>query len=166
MKKSVLIALMFTLAAVFARGQSLSPTVLSNAGGYFDNGAVSLSWTLGELAVTTISSGNYVLTQGFQQVFDFGTSIDNPEEITWSFMIYPNPVQDRLRLSFSLQEITDVIVEIMDVSGRKMLTRNLYGLIGKTESVIDIEHLSQGMYMLHIISADRRTRKTVQFHKY
>lgn len=61
------------LIPVMMMAQSVSPEVVSASGDYFDNGNVSLSWTLGEIATETYSNGNVILTQGFQQ--PFGISI-------------------------------------------------------------------------------------------
>lgn len=50
--------------------QSVSPAVIGSAGEYVYNGAFgSLSSTVGESAVQTVSSGSVTLTQGFQQVY-------------------------------------------------------------------------------------------------
>jgi hypothetical protein len=47
--------------------QTLSPVVLASSGNYFESADASLSWTLGEIATETYSSGSVILTQGFQQ---------------------------------------------------------------------------------------------------
>ena len=48
-------------------GQSVSPEVIASSGNYYEAANASLSWTLGEVAVETYSSGGITLTQGFQQ---------------------------------------------------------------------------------------------------
>ncbi len=48
---------------------SLSPYVLSSSGNYSTNTFGSISATVGEIMVTTISSNSVILTQGFQQPF-------------------------------------------------------------------------------------------------
>jgi hypothetical protein len=57
----------FIIMSVGLFSQTLSPTVVSSAGGYSTGTTVSLSWTLGELATETLSNGSYTLSQGFQQ---------------------------------------------------------------------------------------------------
>jgi hypothetical protein len=59
--------LVMVIAVQFLSAQSLSPTVVASSGGYFEGTGASLSWTLGEIATETFSSGNLILTQGFQQ---------------------------------------------------------------------------------------------------
>ncbi len=60
----LLIALCFPF---FVNAQSVSPQVVASGGDYFEGSSVSLSWTLGEIATETLSNGNIILTQGFQQ---------------------------------------------------------------------------------------------------
>jgi hypothetical protein len=50
-------------------GQTLTPEVISSSGGYFDNTNASLSWTLGEPVIETLTETNAILTQGFHQPF-------------------------------------------------------------------------------------------------
>lgn len=49
--------------------QTLSPMVISSAGAYFNAGGNSLSSTFGEAITATLTNGNNVLTQGFQQPY-------------------------------------------------------------------------------------------------
>lgn len=51
----------------FVNAQTLSPSVLPSAGGYFSAANGSLSWTLGETVTPTLQAGSNILTQGFQQ---------------------------------------------------------------------------------------------------
>jgi hypothetical protein len=60
---------LLNLALIFQclSAQTLSPVVLASSGNYYESANVSLSWTLGEIATETYTSGNIILTQGFQQ---------------------------------------------------------------------------------------------------
>lgn len=52
----------------FACGaQTLSPSVIPAMGGYYTTPSGSLSWTVGETMVQTLTDGSRILTQGFQQ---------------------------------------------------------------------------------------------------
>ncbi|MBK8586843.1 MAG: SprB repeat-containing protein [Bacteroidetes bacterium] len=66
------IILLFIITGIFllperSYSQSFSPTVISSAGNQVDVGGLSVSSTLGETFTTTLTSGNLMLTQGFQQ---------------------------------------------------------------------------------------------------
>lgn len=47
--------------------QSISPSVIGSAGGSGTVGAVSVDWTVGEVATATLANGPNILTQGFHQ---------------------------------------------------------------------------------------------------
>jgi hypothetical protein len=65
-KKIITVFILFS-TSIFADAQSISRSTLSSSGGYFSSSAGSLSWTIGQPAVSTLSSGTNMLTQGFQQ---------------------------------------------------------------------------------------------------
>lgn len=52
-----------------AKAQSLTPQVIASAGAYSSNSVGSLSCTVGEAVTNTLTSGNHMLTQSFQQPF-------------------------------------------------------------------------------------------------
>lgn len=52
-----------------AHSQTLSPGVIATSGGSVTNGGVSLSFTVGETAYSTLQNGNILLTQGQQQPY-------------------------------------------------------------------------------------------------
>ena len=55
------------ISPAFLIAQTLSPSVISSAGGYFNAANGSLSWTMGETVIQTLQSGSNMLTEGFQQ---------------------------------------------------------------------------------------------------
>ncbi len=69
MKKLVgfLIIIAFAVLSIHAKAQQ----VIASAGGYYEGNNISLSWTLGEPVTETFSNGGVILTQGFQQPYNF-----------------------------------------------------------------------------------------------
>ena len=64
-KNIICIAIAF--AGLHVNAQSIERQVIGSAGTTLSNGTVSLDFTVGELAVTTITDGTTTLTQGFHQ---------------------------------------------------------------------------------------------------
>ncbi len=56
-----------TLSPFFVFAQSFSPTAIVSAGNAATVNGTYVSWSVGETFVTTLSGGNFILTQGFQQ---------------------------------------------------------------------------------------------------
>jgi hypothetical protein len=55
------------LATLWSTAQSISPSVIGSAGTTGTVAGTTVSWTVGELAVTTLDNGAHRLTQGFHQ---------------------------------------------------------------------------------------------------
>ena len=75
--------------------------VIASAGGYNSAGGISISWTLGETIIPTFSSGDLILTHGFQQQLIVTTIEDNLEELV-NVTVYPNPASEVLNLRFEV----------------------------------------------------------------
>jgi len=69
MKKSL--SILIILAFAFLSFQVKAQQVIASSGGYYEGETVSLSWTLGEPVTETFSGGGVILTQGFQQPYNF-----------------------------------------------------------------------------------------------
>ncbi len=165
MKRSIL-SFIFLVSAGFIFAQlSMTNSVLATAGDYHENGSYSLSWTVGELAVSTLTEGSNVLTQGFQQPWDMAVNITDGPELNWSVKAYPNPVYDYLNVAFSLENPGEFAIEVTDITGKKVLTRDSQ-LISKDEIVdLDFTQFKPGIYFLRIYSSDQKVHKVYKIKK-
>jgi Secretion system C-terminal sorting domain len=123
--------------------QNLSPTVVNNSGGVISILTHSLEWSLGEIAVTTISGGGNLLSQGFLQPNLLGTVPARDLFDESKFKAYPNPVSTELILETDLKEIASVAV--FDLSG-KLLMKTAF----KTR--LDLQHLNKGLYVIALFN--------------
>lgn len=165
MKKiAVALILAFSAMAVTEAQITLAPTVIASAGGYSEAGNISLSWTLGELAVTTLNSGDLILTQGFQQPYAIGTGI-NPWLTDWSIIAYPNPVEKELRLRFDIEEPTDFWIEIQDVAGRIMSQQQYKHIIPGQVLPVDMQYFTHGIYFFKVFTPDRSQVRVLSIRK-
>lgn len=163
MKKQLIFLFLICTAAVQA--QSLDRQVVASAGGYQENATLSLSYTLGELAVQTLTAGNLILTQGFQQPLGIGTF--SPEQLypDWQVKTWPNPVAGDLYLEISTDVRTAVILETFDLSGRLYLARRLETPLQSDPYTLDLSNLEKGIYILKIRTADYSLQRIVKISK-
>ena len=131
----------------------LAPSVISSSGGYGENENFSISWTIGEIAITTLQGENTVLTQGFQQVLDIGTGI-KMNEINWNISVYPNPVQNELNIRFDLKDSKDFLLEIQDATGRIIIKEPLSNVNPGDLVIINTSDFVSGVYFLRILTTD------------
>jgi hypothetical protein len=166
MKKSVSLCLLIFLAATLLPAQDfrLTPTVISSGGGYFEGDNISLSWTLGELAVSTLSSANLVLTQGFQQPFDIDVGIRD-REVNWGISVYPNPVGDRLSIRFDTRDPGDFLLEVQDVTGR-LVSLELQRNVNPGDIIeLNTSTFATGIYFLKVLTPDRQQIQVTSLRK-
>jgi len=144
---------------------TLAPTVIASAGDYYENGNISISWTLGEIAVSTLYSDNLVLTQGFQQPFTIGTSINLNNVVDWNIKAYPNPVETELKIQFELTKTNDFWIEIQDVTGRVIdLVQHKTVHPGDVINV-DMTTYKYGVYFFKIFTPDRKQMRVLSIRK-
>lgn len=80
MKKSICTIVILITGIAYTYSQSLTLTVIASAGSYYESDNLRLSYTLGEIAVSTLSTSNLILTQGFQQPTLIISSVNDPDK--------------------------------------------------------------------------------------
>jgi Secretion system C-terminal sorting domain len=63
--------------------------------------------------------------------------------------IYPNPAKNEIIIEYNFDSNEDGVLQIADMMGRLLITKNLS--IQKQKEGIDIEHLSQGVYLYRVV---------------
>jgi hypothetical protein len=161
--------ILFVLAALFyvVCGFSqiaLEPSVIASGGSYAESESMSISWTLGELVTTTLTGGDMILTQGFQQPIDFGTGI-SPQELNWGITAYPNPVGDELNVRFDIDRTRDFWIEIQDVTGRVLSLEQHKEVFPADVFQINTSNFTYGVYFLKVFTPDREQSQVLSIRK-
>jgi hypothetical protein len=162
MKKLLLIITMSGLSlSLFS--QSLSPIVISSSGKFFSNGSGMLSTTVGEMSmVNTFSSGSSILTQGFQQPWDFAVSVPELNNDHVAFSVYPNPGHGMFNLALNTDKDSKVVLQVYDLLGRAVYAMNFYHPSGFNLHEIDLKNLTEGIYTLEIINVEISSGSTTR----
>ena len=164
--KTVVLSFMFLVFWNFSFSQSLSPTLISSAGAYVEGGDISLSYSVGEIAVTTLTTDNLVLTQGFHQPQLTGTGMPDKVELDWKVNAFPNPVQDRLNISIRLGKPVELNLAIIDLTGKKILIKKLGRIPTNFDHSIDFSGFANGIYFLKIQTTDKRYSRIIKILKH
>jgi len=147
MKKFLLLSVV-CFFAILVNGQSISSSVVASAGGYSEAGGLSLSWTLGELAVETFTTPDLVLTQGFQQGYYEIVGIDELSDKNFKVNIYPNPAVEFIYIQVENKEINKVSIELYSMDG-KLVTNEIFDNNG-TSYEFNLSKHSSSQYILKI----------------
>lgn len=148
--------------AVFLLGNLLSmgQQNIAATGSYFENNEFSVSWGVGELAIETFSSGNYIVTQGFQQSKLEVTNIDNTNSEFDYIEVYPNPTSDFVYLNFKDKAPLACEYQMIDTEGKVMNKQKI------TEQSVQVSFVNKktGVYFMRIFS-DKTLIKTFKIVK-
>jgi hypothetical protein len=149
--KKVIFSFSIVFLSLATQAQSLTPQVIASAGNYFDNGTVSLSWTLGEPAIETYTSGSNILTQGFHQpeLLTVGIATVLPRN---TFMnIYPNPTLHNVTFDLKYFDNAVINIDIINNLGQVVSSQNIDVKKEQLSShVLNMSHLASGMYQIRV----------------
>jgi len=122
--------------------------VVSSAGGNGQNSSGTISYTLGELVITSQSDGNNSLTQGFHQTWIIITAINDQPTPGFSLLAYPNPTYDFVTVKFNERETGDLECTLFNQLGQLLLKEKQI----KNEIKISFEKYNPGIYFIKIMS--------------
>ena len=165
MKKSISTLALLLFFSVFCFGQSLTPEVIATAGDYFETEEGSLSWTLGETIIETVSvDGIGTLTQGFQQAWFYISTIEEPEGLDLEVSIYPNPARDVATIEFvSNEELPEVQLLMYDLIGNKIMEKTVKQTHVKEQ--INLASFATDMFTLQVTDLKTKKMKTFKIMK-
>ncbi|MBN2484596.1 MAG: T9SS type A sorting domain-containing protein [Bacteroidales bacterium] len=92
-------------------------------------------------------------------------SIKNEKQLKSDISIYPNPVQNSLRIEYtSLKSGVNCRISIYDITGNLLQSENFTSLSGKHIETIDVSALNKGVYILKY-TGENKVDKYVHFIK-
>lgn len=162
MKQTFLTIGMFVALYGVARAQSVSPDVIATAGDFYQNASGSISWTLGEPMGETYSSANNILTQGFQQPWDFGTDVQAPTPVNAD--AYPNPTSDVVHLQFGAEASGEYVIDVFNTLGQQV-SQTQYTASPSSQTTVSLTDFSDGVYFLTIRKVDGSQSSTFKITK-
>lgn len=130
--------------------QQASPKIISSAGDHFENGELSLSWTLGEATISTLAGEDIILSQGFHQDFFIITAIEEQKFENTSIRIFPNPTPDYLNIEWKAESESSekMTIQLIDMQGKVLVEKTANSL---TESLkLDLRSYKKTQYILQI----------------
>lgn len=133
--------------------------VIGAAGDVVTDGLNTMSFTLGEPAIATLSSGSLILTQGFQQPWaDISTSFTSlPTGL--DLRVYPTPARGELYIAGGTS-LVHPHYALMDALGRVVIR----GVIRDERTVVDVSGLAAGNYALNVNAPTGVPVKTFKLH--
>lgn len=161
MKKIFLV--IFCLIGLAAQSQSLERSVTATSGNYFyQAGTGSLSFTVGENAVTTLTAPNNILTQGFQQPDTSGITFVLENDIPVDVNIFPNPVSNYLSCIIGKENAGRFVFSVYDETGKLIAVPVT---TAGDKFVFDVSKLVAGNFLLTVVDTKSKVSVSRKFIK-
>ncbi|UCH14603.1 MAG: T9SS type A sorting domain-containing protein [Bacteroidales bacterium] len=161
MKKAISFFLFFLMFPLSMFTQEISQEIISSSGDYSDGSSGQLSWTLGDLATETYSSGDIKLTQGFQQPTIEVTPTFESRNYNIVMRVYPVPSSDFVTVEF--EEIQkDMKVVLFNLQGEVVTSK----ILESATITLDLNSLSPSEYILKIINKENDLIKSYKIVKH
>jgi hypothetical protein len=152
MKTRLVILSVLLLCRLFSTAQVFSPDVVSSAGNYVQSNGYSLQWHLGELAILTLSSNDFTITQGFGQYDLISTDVTPPGLHPGNVKVFPNPTAGWMQIRFD-QAPGKVKLLVFNLWGKPVMEQETEG----PDASLNLYGLPPGVYFLHVIQNARNT---------
>jgi hypothetical protein len=156
------IIVLFMLSAFTTHAQSISHQVVGSSGGD-DPQMNSLVWTIGEVAVSTVTGSGSMITEGFHQpslyVEPLGANIGSG---IIGISVYPNPFSVELLVKFN-KTFNDGRAVLYDLNGREVFQTSLDS--GSEESRIDLSKLAAAAYILSVTTDETQISRSFRVVK-
>ncbi len=135
-------------------------SVIVPFGGDATDGSVTVSYTVGQVAVQANSDGSTTIYEGVQQPYEIQIiGIDNYPCITLNAVVFPNPTIGNVQLTINNVQLEGE-VKVFDANGKFLFSREIEG--GTTE--IPMSDLSAGTYFVNVVS-EKQVLKTFKVVK-
>jgi hypothetical protein len=125
--------------------------VIASMGGHSFDSTLSVSYTVGQIEVATLTSnnGSLVLTQGFQQPEMLGVNIDDELEVVLNYQIYPNPTARILNVKITTDRTVELELSMANLLGQPIgIPAQKQKVNGEWEARFDLEGAAEGYYFL------------------
>ena len=163
MKKVIFPFLIFILWSVEISAQKIYPQILSSSGNSYQTNTMTIEWTLGELAITTINGPTSMITQGFHQPRYTITAIDELSQAIGKISVYPNPTSDEVHMTMTFDKIMSVQVRLTDSNGRLLWNKKYVGQ--NMDESTSFRNLPNGNYFLSFSVKGKNFSQTFKIQK-
>ena len=117
-------------------------------GGDMEGSGVTISYTIGQIAVQSYGEGSTRIFEGVQQPYEIQTiGIDNYPGITLNAMIYPNPTLGNVQLTMNNVQLEGE-VRVFDLNGKFLFSKKIEG----ETTMIPMSDLATGTYFVNVLN--------------
>ncbi|WP_310556157.1 T9SS type A sorting domain-containing protein [Flavobacterium sp.] len=160
--KKIFFLLVFAFLSFISKAQNAGVSAGGNATGI----GGSVSYSIGQVALSFSSATNGSVSEGLQQTFEISTlGTNNFPNIVLEMTIYPNPTANNITLKISDLVSENFSYQLFDMAGKQIFKEK----IKNSETSISLENLNASIYFLQVIDTvkpiSKQTIKTFKIIK-
>jgi len=153
-QKNILLSSLFFLGLCIGvvQGQETIPAT----GGTAKGTGGSVTYTIGQIADSVMIGTNGFIIQGVQQPYEISTvtAIEDTEDITLMYSVYPNPTEGTLRLVIKSFYDGDFRFQLYNLTGNVIQEQRIID----EETEISMENYLSALYFLRVIRDNREVK--------
>jgi hypothetical protein len=136
---------------------------VSTAGGEATGSGGTVSYTIGQVSYSNYTGNEGTVSQGVQQPYEIQliSSSEDKYGINLELSIYPNPVNEYLKLKVKNYTTGNLMYQLYDMNGKLLENKKLEA----NETNIQTEKLVRAVYILKVTDNDKEV-KTFKIIKY
>lgn len=178
MKHLIHLCLCLVLLCPTLNAQDISRSVIGAAGESSQGSTITLDWTLGETATSTLNHDKGMLTEGFQQPYlqieaietaaiPFFKNANEEVEVEHPSILqinaYPNPVSAQLWVEMSTAYSGQGFLQLLNAEGKNLLEKTIN--LDQEKVNLNMSSYASGSYYLIVRNADQAILKTLKITK-
>lgn len=113
---------------------------------------IPVTWDASQMrvigALHNAATGNVLNV--FRGAYGITTSVQQIQADNFSMSLYPNPSMDASQLEINLKHSGNFTVEMFDILGQNVMSRNFNGATGKNNITLNVSDLRSGMYLVKV----------------
>ena len=161
MKKISFLVFLLLLVSKLIYGQSNSPEVISTTGDYFENENGSLSFTIGEPIIETLSGSDLIITQGFQQSKYKITPVIDILNDNIFVKVYPNPTSQFIIVDIRQNNAEKYSLDIINIKGERLFNTQIIN----EKTILNLDKYSLSELILRIYNDKNKMIKSFKIIK-
>jgi hypothetical protein len=150
------------LAYLFCSVDLHAQESINNSGGNANGIGGTVSYSIGQIASTTISNNNGSVAQGVQQAYEIYTSGINEHSSNIKLSTYPNPTSDFVLLEVFSDSNQKLTYQLLDANGKEVGNN----IITTKQTFIPMEKLENGIYLLNVSIDFKKQLQTFKIIKH
>jgi len=129
---------------------------LAATGGKLSGSSGTICYTLGQISYTSVENNSCKITQGVQQPHEILVITGIPDDATNAIhcSVYPNPTSEYLTVKIEKSELRYIYLTLTKADGVTLLNQK----ITENETILLVNSLPSGIYILEIRDADKKIR--------